>query len=59
MMMKLMMVVMVMLMMIDEDDAQAYKILATAWWIPFREFPLHIPFRSEVSWFSGVFVSLI
>jgi hypothetical protein len=31
MMMKLMMVVMVMLMMIDEDDVQAYKILATAW----------------------------
>ncbi len=40
---------------VDEDDAQASKIWATVWWIPFGgEFPLQIPSGGEVSASCGV-----
>jgi hypothetical protein len=40
---------------VDEDDAQASKIQADAWWIPFSEFPSRS--LSEVR-FGGRLVSL-
>ena len=44
----------------DEDDAQASKIQATVWWIPFGgKLLLQITFGGEVSWFFFVSVTLI
>ena len=45
---------------VDEDDAQASKIRAAVWWIPFGgEFPLQIPSGGEVLWVFFVSVTLI
>jgi hypothetical protein len=43
-----------------EDDAQASKIQAATWWIPFGgEFPLEILSGGEASWFLFISVTLI